>query len=331
MFKVLNKTKKIIVIILVVFFIVFILSRGKVYDAAEFKYGLTFSQKQATSLGFDWQKIYLEILDGLNVKKIRLPAYWNETEISDGQFDWRDLDWQLEKAGEHQAEIILAIGGRLPRWPECHFPGWSEALSKENREKRILDYISQVVERYKDRAWIKAWQVENEPFLSHFGDCPKLDKSFLDAEIALVRELDSRPIVVTDSGELSVWIPAARRADIFGTTMYLNTFSAHLNRYIRYPIAPGFFRFKKNITRLFAKPKDWVVIELQAEPWGPVPYQNLNQAERDRTMSPEKFKEILAFAGQTGFREFYLWGAEYWFWEREQGRPEMWEMARKLF
>jgi hypothetical protein len=332
MFKNFRRIKKIFIALIIFLFIIFLLSRGHIYGNDELEYGITFSKKQTESLGLDWREVYLAALDELGVKKIRLPAYWDEVEKNGDEFFWDDLDWQIAEAKEHGAEIILAVGGRLPRWPECHFPGWAEGLTKKEREAKILSYIEKVVSRYKENKSIAAWQVENEPFLAHFGDCPEVDGKFLDKEIALARSLDARPIVVTDSGELSVWIPAARRADIFGTTMYSDTYSRHLKRYIHYPIAPGFFRFKKNITRLFAKPDKWVVIELQAEPWGPVPYQNLSKEERDRTMNLEKFRKIIEFARLSGFKEFYLWGVEWWYWEREaNGDGQLWEEAKKLF
>jgi hypothetical protein len=138
--------------------------------------------------------------------------------------------------------------------------------------------------------------------------------------------------MLTDSGELSIWVPAAKRADIFGTTMYRDTYSDTLNRYIHYPIEPGFFRFKKNIARLFARPEKWIVVELQAEPWGPRPYQELSQEERNKTMNLAKFREILEFSRQAGFREFYLWGVEWWYWEKViNNNNSLWEEAKGLF
>ena len=318
--------------LIILLFFIFLLSRGKVYSKDELEYGVTFSKKQATELGIDWKEMYLDILDDLKVKKLRLPAYWNEIEKKSGVYLWNDLDWQMAEAGKRGVDIILAVGGRLPRWPECHFPKWAEALPKKEREKNILLYIDKTVKRYRDNNNIKAWQVENEPFLTHFGECPKLNRRFLDEEIALVRELDKRPVVVTDSGELSFWVSAARRADIFGTTMYRDTYSNFLKRYVHYPIKPGFFRFKKNLVRLFASPEDMIVIELQAEPWTPEPYQNVTKAERDRTMNLEKFREILEFSRKAGFREFYLWGVEWWHWEREVNNDaSIWNEARALF
>ncbi len=324
---------KILIIFLIIFFFaLFLLSRGYIYSKDSLEYGVTFSHKQATSLGLDWQKTYLAVLDDLGVKKLRLAAYWDAIEPERNRFKWGYLDWQIAEAEKRGVEVILAIGGRLPRWPECHFPEWSKTLNKEKRQTAILKYLEKTVNRYKDKQSIIYWQVENEPFLPNFGECPKLDKEFLDQEAALVRSLDTRPIMMTDSGELSLWVGAAKRADVFGTTMYLDTYSEKLKSYIHYPIEPGFFRFKRNIAKLFARPKKWMVIELQAEPWGPMPFQYLSVEERAMTMDLEKFKKIIEFARKTGFKEFYLWGAEWWYWEKEiNDNDGLWEEARGLY
>jgi hypothetical protein len=268
----------------------------------------------------------------LQVKKLRLVVYWDETEKQPNNYSWEDTDWQIDEAVRAGAEIILAIGGRVPRWPECHFPDWLNSLSAAEREQATLDYLTIAIKRYQHIQNITAWQIENEPFLPHFGDCPPPDKELLDKEIALARELDNRPIVITDSGELSLWVPAARRADIFGTSLYRDTYSQQLKRYIHYPILPGFFRFKKNLTNLFAHPDKWVLIELQAEPWCPVALNLTSAAERSRTMDIVKFREIIEFARLSGFNELYLWGAEWWYWEMTaQNNPEMWNEAIIIF
>jgi hypothetical protein len=333
MFKRLKILKDVLLAVFILLILVLILSRGKIYGRTELSYGITYSPKQARSLGLDWQQTYLAILDELGVKRLRLSAYWDEVERNKDVYDWADLDWQVDEAEKRGAKIILAIGGRLPRWPECHFPVWAKTISKTERHAEILKYEKEVVSRYKNQSVIAAWQVENEPFLSsYFGECPSLDKEFLDEELALVRSLDARPIVITDSGELSLWYGAASRADIFGTTMYRDTYSRVLKRYIHYPIGPGFFIFKKNVISLFAQPKNWLVIELQAEPWGPIAYQEMSREERDKTMSLEKFRSTMEFARQAGFQEFYLWGAEWWYWEKTvNNRSEFWNEAKRLF
>ncbi len=326
------RLKKFYVVLIIFLFILFLLSRGCIPHKSQISYGITFSKKQSQDLGLDWKKNYLAILDDLKIKKIRLASYWDEVEPRPGNFNWADTDWQINEASKRNVEIILAVGGKLPRWPECHFPDWANQLTNEARKKAILNYIEKSVNRYKEQTQIIAWQVENEPFLIHFGECPEFRKEFLDQEIALVKNIDLRPVIITDSGELSLWIPAAKRADIFGTTMYRDTYSQLLKSYIHYPIEPGFFRFKKNISQLFAQPQKWIVIELQAEPWGPEPFQNLTRPERDKTMNLAKFRDILEFSRKTGFSDFYLWGAEWWYWEKEiQNNPEIWKEAKKLW
>ncbi len=327
-----KKIKRIFVFLVVLLFVVFVLSRGHTYEKNELRYGVTFSKKQAQNLGLDWKKTYISILDDLRVKRLRIPAYWDEVEGSFGEFFWADLDWKIKEAEKRNIDIILSVGSRLPRWPECHFPDWVEPLSQEEREKEVMEYVNKTVSRYKGYKNIIAWQVENEPFLTHFGECPKLNSSFLDMEIAEVKRLDNRPIIITDSGEFSFWFCAASRADIFGTTMYKSTYSRFLKRYIEYPISPGFFKFKKNIVNFFVSPQKWIVVELQGEPWGPKPYQDMSVEERGITMNLQKFKDMIEFSSKTGFQEFYFWGVEWWYWEKEkQNNPRLFNEAVKLF
>ena len=330
--KKLKNFKILIIFLVIMFFTFFLLSRGYIYKPSDLEYGVTFSHEQAESLGLDWKETYLAILDDLGVRKLRLAAYWDVIEAEPDRYSWDYLDWQIDEAEKRGVEVILAMGGRLPRWPECHFPEWVQTLNEEKRQEAMFEYLEMTVKRYRDRSSIIYWQVENEPFLPNFGECPPLDPDFLDEEVALIKSLDQRPIMLTDSGELSLWVPAAKRADIFGTTMYLSTYSEKLKSYIDYPIEPGFFRFKRNIAKLFASPNKWIVIELQAEPWGPMPFQFLDKEERGRTMDLEKFNNIIEFARKTGFKEFYLWGAEWWYWEKEtNGDDAIWEEARKLY
>lgn len=333
MLRALKIFKKIIVVLVVIIFFAFILSQGKVYKKPELSYGVTFAKSYAESLGLDWKKTFTESLDDLGVRKFRIPAFWDEIQGTDqDNYDYSALDWQIDEAGKRGAAIILAVGYRLPRWPECHLPGWANNLSQEEKQQATLKYLEKTIERYKDKDQIMAWQVENEPFLTLFGQCPQFDPNFLDKEIALVKKLDSRPIIVTDSGELSLWAPAASRADIFGTSIYLNTYSEHFKSYIHYPIAPGFFRFKKNIVSFFAHPKDWIVIEMQAEPWGPISVMQLSEKDRMKTMDIKKFRNILEFGRQAGFKDFYLWGVEWWAYEKEiKNDPAFWNEAKTLF
>ncbi|MGK2848596.1 MAG: hypothetical protein ACSLEX_00810 [Minisyncoccota bacterium] len=294
--------------------------------------GMTFSYRYAESLGLDWQETYLALLDDMGVKKMRLPVYWDLTEKSRGQYDWTALDWQIARAEERQVEVILTIGQRVPRWPECHIPEWANGDEKM-RQTALLHFMVQTIERYKGVSAITVWQVENEPFLVHFGICPPLDTAFLEHEVALVKNLDStRPVLLTDSGELSWWVSAAKRGDMFGTTLYRHIWSPHIGGYFTYPIGPNFFRAKALLVRILTKQEHLVVIELQAEPWASGWVADASLEEQFRTMDEHKLRENVEYAKRVGFPEMYLWGGEWWYWMKtKKDYPALWETGQELF
>lgn len=293
--------------------------------------GMTFSSRYATDLGLDWREAYLAHLDDLEVRKLRLPAYWDLIEKEEGQYNFTDLDWQLDEAAKREAEVILSVGQRVPRWPECHIPEWAKE-DEEKRRAKLLKMIQTTVERYRDRSEITLWQVENEPFLSRFGICPPLDPYYLKSEVALVKVLDpSRPVLVTDSGELSLWVLAAREGDVFGTTLYRHIWKSGLG-YVTYPIGPNFFKVKEFFVRLLTDQEHFMVIELQAEPWANGWVGSVSLEEQFKTMDEKKLLENVDYAKRVGFQDIYLWGGEWWYWLKvKKDYPALWETGKELF
>ena len=322
----------ILLIVVLLFIGLVYMFTGKAAPSSDLVFGITFSQKFAEEMELDWQTAYLGILDGLNVKKLRLVAYWDKIEPEQGEYFFDDLDWQIAQAGEREADVILAIGRKLPRWPECHSPKWADELNLSEQQERILLMLTEVINRYKNNQTIKAWQIENEPFLKGFGECPKLDKEFLGREVALARELDfaRRPIIITASGELSSWLQPARMADILGTTLYRNVWSDTIGRF-EYPIPPIFYGKRAKIVKFFTEVEKVIVVELQAEPWNKKMIYETSAKKQAQSMDLDKFKEVINYARQTGLSEFYLWGAEWWYQKKEQGNDAIWSEAKKLW
>ena len=49
-------------------------------------------------------------------------------------------------------------------------------------------------------------------------------------------------------------------------------------------------------------------------------------------MSRNDFLDTLSYAQKSGFGEIYVWGAEWWYWEKTvNNNPFYWDTAKALF
>lgn len=298
-------------------------------------FGVTFSAVYAQNeLGLDWRETYTAILDDLKADRLRLSAYWNQVEKVDGTYDWSDLDWQIAEAGKRKAKIILAVGRRLPRWPECHDPSWLKGMNSIEAEQKQMRFVEATAKRYAANSSIIYWQVENEPFLGTFGVCPPANAELLREEIALVKKITKKPILVTDSGELSTWWPISQSGgDILGTTLYRVVYNDTIG-YFHWFTPPFFYWSRIQLLKQFTPIKRAIVAELQAESWHKAG-QNLSimtQADHNQSMGLSQFKDNISFTRRAGFDEAYLWGVEWWYLMKQQkNNPAYWNEAKKLW
>lgn len=321
----------IIIFILIVFVCFFVCKAPKQKNIT---WGVDFSQMQAEALRLDWKKTYLAALDDLRVKNIKLHTQWDWVEGKEGEYYFNDIDWQIKQAEQRNAKIIYVVGIKTGRWPECHDPEWAKQLSVSQEQQKLLNYIKEVVLRYKGSSAIAMWQVENEP-LFNFGKCPWYDKNFLKQEVALVKSLDpSRPIIVSDSGEQSLWLSPAKIGDIVGTTMYRKVWLHIIDGfgfYVSFPLPPVVYWYKAQLIK-YLLDKSVICVELQAEPWAEKLFYDVPLQEQEKTMNLRQFKDNIEYAKKTGLDTFYLWGVEWWYWLKEkQNMPEIWQEAHKLF
>ncbi len=327
--------KKIIITLVVILFLILgvftvLFFTPVVVDSTDYVWGVTFSISFSKDMGLDFREVYSAMIEELKPDVVRIPLYWDDIEPEENVYNFEDYDWMIEMAREKNVRLVLAIGQKLPRWPECRIPEWVDPLSRDKKKDEITHLIDKIVRRYKNFDNIYAWQVENEPFL-HFGECDRFDRGFLDEEIKVVRSLDPKhPIIMTDSGELGTWFSTARRADIFGTSVYRVIWNKYFG-YFKYPIPPNFFWMKTNLLHLFYSDKPVIISELQAEPWGPKMIYETPLSEQDISMNIDQFYSNIEYAKKTGFKEIYLWGTEWWYWMKEKhNRPEFWEAAKKI-
>ena len=301
---------------------------GKPRPAEKIEWGVVFSQKHSQLLGLDWRENYLAILEDLKAKNLKIITHWDLIEPKENGFSFEDLDWQIKEAEKRNAKVILVIGIKTGRWPECHVPRWLDVRGLM-LEDELLEYLKVLIERYKDSKAIWAWQVENEPFFP-FGECPKIKKDLVKKEIELVRSLDSKPIIFTDSGEFSLWINAAKFGDIVGTTLHRKVYFKEIKRYITYPFLPVYYWRKAKLIDFFFG-KKVIITELQAEPWCKNLIYNCPLEEQKITMDFEQFKKNVDFARNTGINTIYFWGVEWWYWMKEkQNQSQIWQEAKKI-
>jgi len=292
-------------------------------------FGVTYSKKFATGIGLDWKETYLAILTDLKVKEIRLPIYWDDIEMQPGVYDFTDYDYMINEGAKNNVKFIVNIGRRLPRWPECHAPEWVKDEPISNAQEDTLSMITVIVNRYKNNSSIVSWQVENEPLLNSFGECPPSDENFLKKEVALVKKLDSRPVLISATGELSFWRQEAKIGDLFGSTVYRVIWDKYFG-YVRYILPAWTYRFKAYLAGI--KPENRIVIELQAEPW--VPQGNMttiSDQEANKSFNIDQFKANLQYAININFSKTYLWGVEWWYYKAKNGDDSYWKLAKTLF
>ncbi len=251
---------------------------------------------------------------------LRIGAYWNQVEQSKNHYDWEELD-QLIAAIEQKQKygVLLTVGMKAPRWPEYYIPDWvlpkspgknAEISKNQILRERTKKFIIKVVERYKDRDVIKAWQLENEPMDRSGENRWFIGSDFIESEAHEIRSIDNRPIVINCWCEKQTigsdpWSDdeyAVRNAIAIGNILGLDIYIAingdnsdYKRRTIELP--------KKYMERATASGKKAWVIESQAEPWG-----------ESHNLSLGDVQWLVDQHIEQGFQCILLWGFEWW-WE----------------
>lgn len=313
----------------------YILAFGKSAGAPTL--GVTFSPRYAQELGLNDKLTFGWMLVDLKIKNLRLPIYWDEVEKAPGRYDFSGVDYYLDRARLHNLNVIVGLGFKQPRWPECFEPDFVKNYSITAKNEAILKLVRAEVEHFKESGQIVAWQVENEPYL-FFGLCQKTDfedaDQLLNAEVAIVKSLDSRPVLITDSGELTSWVDGMRHSDWFGISVYRTVWNPVFG-IVDYPLPPIFYDTKDLLaSKLGGKvPGRKIISELQAEPWAPTgrPLNQISAEAQMKIFPLNQLQENVNFAKQTHFNSIYLWGVEWWYYMASIGHPEYLQQARLLF
>lgn len=323
-----------------------ILFTGSMYGIAQWyihdqskkplKYGVTFIPTYAEQLGVDPKETMQAFIDDLGIRQFRLVSYWTVGEPEPGQYDFSALDWQMKKAEESGSKVSLAIGLRQPRWPECHMPDWAARLTKEEWSVQLKEYMRRVIERYKDSPALESYQLENEFFMTVFGICPDFTRDRLVDEYNFVKGLDPHHPVIVSRSNNWVGIPYNEPSpDITAISVYKRVWDKTITkRYFEYPLPAWFYASLGGVGKIVTG-KDLIIHELQAEAWLPDGYRmnDVNDIEeQNKSLTPERLQGRFEYGRDTGLREIYLWGAEWWYWRKQIAHdPSLWNVAKEEF
>ncbi len=322
--------------------------------------GISFRPPQVDDLGLDARAALTRLL-AYPFQLIRLGAYWKRVEPSPGRFEPDELDWQIDAAERAGKQIIVCVGAlKTFGYPEFFVPAHhlprplqEGSLVGPTSHPALLEagcaFIERIVERYRDRAAIVAWQVEHESVdplgLEHSW---RLTTSFVQTEIATVRRVDAgRPILLNGFlptsilGGVQQWwatrdqgdslAAAVRFADILGLDVYPRLALLSVGPMTAY-LDGSRGRWPKRVreqlvARALAAGRRVMVSEGQAEPWETV---TTPPDPRDGAMASctperliENYNTCLQWPGlgAAGLYAYLFWGAEYWL-KRAQGGDE---------
>jgi hypothetical protein len=296
--------------------------------------GVSFIPDYAQSLGVNPEQT-MDALIGIGVKQFRLVSYWSDMEPTPGHYDFSQLDWEFQKADAAHAKVILTLGLRQPRWPECHMPGWASNEPASEWQPQLEDFMQAVVQRYRNSPSLESYQLENEYFLQGFGTCTNFSRSRLVSEYNLVKKLDpSHPIIVGRSNNALGYPVGQPQPDEFSISIYKRVWdSAFTHRYIEYPYPAWYYAFLAGVQKIVDH-KDMMIGELQAEAWPPhgmtIPETSL--AEQNKSINASRLKARFKYGEATGMRSIDLWGAEYWYYRMVVLHdPSLWNVAKQEF
>jgi Beta-galactosidase len=331
--------------------------------------GISFRPLQAQALGLD-ARATLQTLLAHPFQLVRLGAYWNRMEPGPGRFRPDDLDWQVEAVERAGRRIILCVGAvKTFGYPEFFVP--AHHLARPLREGALvapdahrpllaaaIAFATRVVERYRDREAVVAWQVEHEAVdplgLEHSW---RLASAFVEDEVRAVRRADpSRPVMM--NGFLPVSLPvrlhqwwrtrdqgdslavAQRLADIVGIDHYPRHALVGLVRRTAYLDGAGSLRRQRRQERLFAwadaQGRRLMVSEGQAEPWETVATPPNPSGRAMYSCLPEhvisNYTECMRWARHRSppLYAYLFWGAEYWLLRDRTGDPRYLRAFRRV-
>jgi hypothetical protein len=308
-------------------------------DPVPAQVGTSFSPGHATYLGLDWKESYRR-LEAMHFKVIRLSAYWDQV---DGE-GYDQLDWLLKESQASGQPVVLSVGMKGIGWPEFYIPRRLLPRTEDGGDvsqdgllrAAVLDFVQETVTRYRENPALVGWQVENEPLNPAGPHRWFIGRDLLAMEVAALKALDSRPVIVnafdrtsnrsgfdlkallgfeSDTAEAQS-LGVLDRGDILGLDVYTEIGYRFLGQ-DGISHAGSDWASKAGHWRSVALQQGkraWIT-EAQAEPWE----SSISSYGDPKSTVAEDINARFSNIRAHGFGTILLWGSEYWLWRAANG------------
>lgn len=288
------------------------------------------------------------LLRGLGAKHVRLSVEWSEVEPRPGEFDFRLIDALLREVDASGAKALVSVGAKAQRHPEFYIPDWaldrielapnSEVDRDPYFRERVLLMVGEVVRHISASPAIDAWSADNEPYIpSERASGWRMSREFVQLERDVIRANDpaGRPVSINHAQHYVMdrrWQHALDDSDVLAASFYPFRNQPILGRTFVIPIAEiGFLapNYAHQARSAEAQGKEFWLTEMQAEPWHDGDMRLLGPENRSANLTEGNFRKAIDYARRSGAERVYLWGAEWWLYQKDvQGDPTWWDLGR---
>lgn len=212
-------------------------------------------------------------------------------------------------------------------------PDWAMTQPKSQWEPELKTFMTAVINRYKDNSQLESYQLENEYFLTVFGECKDFDRNRLVSEFNLVKQLDPGHKLVISMSNNAIGTPIGQPVpDEWAISVYKRVWDKTVTkRYFEYPIPAWYYAFRAGFTEI-TRGHNSFIHELQTEAW-PAADQGIKDAtiaEQNKSLDAARLEDRIKYGEATGMREVSLWGVEWWYWRKTiKNDPSLWNVGKE--
>jgi hypothetical protein len=283
------------------------------------------------------------LLRGTAARYLRLGVEWSQVEPAPGTYDFRLIDALLHEAERDGVRVLLSVGVKGQRHPEFYIPDWvTRGSNLQSRERisddpflhdRALEMVRAVVAHVAASPAIDAWSADNEPYVASLrSEEWTLSREFVAEEVRAIREGDpaQRRVSINHAQHFVFdrrWQDALADGDVLAASLYpFRNYDVLSHQFVVPileigPLAPNYAYQARSAHEAG---KDYWLTEMQAEPWVDDDIRVVSPTNPSPNLTADNLRKNVEYARRSGADRVYLWGAEWWLYEKLRFADSTW-------